>query len=140
MLSDLKFKGREDRRINGHWSPIWRLCPVCLLDFSVYARAENILEDEKYYKKLSKLEDKTLTEGDGIDHGNERKINKCELQVAISSLTTIYYFISVTSLEFWKQVKRKNIDELEATYAYKHDFELFGYSIKDYLKKIKYSD
>ena len=52
----------------------------------------------------------------------------------------IYYFISVTSLEFWKQVKRKNIDELEATYAYKHDFELFGYSIKDYLKKIKYSD
>ena len=49
-------------------------------------------------------------------------------------------FISVTSSEFWKQVKHSSIEELGATYAYKHDLELFGYSINEYLKKIKYSD
>ena len=84
-MRDLK----KNERVNGHWSPIWRLCPVCLLNFSVYARTENILEDEKYYKTLSKLPDNTLTEGDGIDHGNQRKINKCKFKID----TVILFYI-----------------------------------------------
>ena len=64
---------------------------MCHLNFSVYARTENILEDEKYYKKLSKLQDKTLTEGDGIDHGNQRKINKCKLNLVILLVIMILF-------------------------------------------------
>ena len=83
ILNELRTK----EGVNGHWAPIWRLCPVCHLNFTVYARTENILEDEKYYKKLSKLRHKNLTEGDGIDHGNQRKINKCRIIISISYIT-----------------------------------------------------
>ena len=45
-------------------------------------------------------------------------------------------FHSVTSKQFWDQVAEENIVMMEAAFAYKHDFQLFGYSAKDYLSKI----
>ena len=45
-------------------------------------------------------------------------------------------FPSVTSKQFWDQVEEENIKLMEAAFAYKHDFQLFGYSAKDYLGKI----
>ena len=45
-------------------------------------------------------------------------------------------YILVSSKEFWSQVDRENISNLAAQFAYKHDFEMFDYSIEEYLKKI----
>jgi len=112
VLNDLKTK----KNVNGHWAPIWKLCPVCLLKFTVYARAENISEDEKYYKAITGLDDKTGMK-DSIDHGNisPRKFS---------------------SKQFWDQVEKENILQIKAPYAYKHDFELFGYSLEEYLQNL----
>lgn len=118
VLKDIKRKP-SNGHINMHWAPIWRLCPVCLQPFTVYARTENIAEDEKYYKSISGLHYRT--DEDVIEHGNSspRKFS---------------------SREFWEQVDSDKILELSKEYAYKHDFELFGYSIKEYLSKIGYSE
>ena len=40
------------------------------------------------------------------------------------------------ALEFWRQVPSKYIKMLEEPFAYKYDFELFGYSINDYAEQI----
>ena len=45
-------------------------------------------------------------------------------------------YILVSSKEFWSQVDRENISNLAAQFAYKHDFEMFDYSIKEYLQKL----
>ena len=42
----------------------------------------------------------------------------------------------VTSKQFWDQVNEENISELGEDFAYKHDFEMFGYSLENYLSKI----
>ena len=46
---------------------------------------------------------------------------------------------SVTSKQFWDQVEEHNIKQLEAAYAYKHDFEMFGYSVQEYLSNMNVS-
>merc|ERR1719450_1811811 len=95
VLTDLQ---RNGEHANGHWAPIWRVCPVCLLNFTVYARLENMKEDEKYYKTISKLNLSDMSDKD--DHGNAspRKF---------------------TSKEFWSQVERSKIYKLAAQFAYK---------------------
>ena len=59
-------------------------------------------------------------------------LNLTELYISFFTLT-LYL---VTSKEFWDQVDEDKILELGEDYAYKHDFELFGYSIKEYLTSI----
>ena len=44
--------------------------------------------------------------------------------------------ILVTSKQFWDQVDEENISGLGEDFAYKHDFEMFSYSIENYLSKI----
>ena len=58
----------------------------------------------------------------------------------VYSLSFMWPHVLVSSKEFWEQVDVDKILELSEEYAYKHDFELFGYSIKEYLSKIGYSE
>ena len=51
-------------------------------------------------------------------------------------LTNKNFMYLVTSKEFWSQVERSKIYKLAAQFAYKHDFEMFDYSIEEYLKRI----
>ena len=37
VLTDLRRHG-QGGKVNGHWAPVWLVCPVCLLRFTVYAR------------------------------------------------------------------------------------------------------
>ena len=37
VLADLRRHGGGGK-VNGHWAPVWLVCPVCLLHFTVYAR------------------------------------------------------------------------------------------------------
>ena len=94
-------------------------------------RTENIAEDERFYKAISGLDDKTGQET--IEHGNASP-RKCEFKPLLGSL--LRFDISVTSKQFWDQVEVENIVMMEAAFAYKHDFQLFGYSAKDYLSNI----
>ena len=99
-----------------------------------FFRTENIAEDEKYYKSISGLQDRTGQ--DEIEHGNSSP-RKCKFHQVLTILLfcLISHFL-VSSKEFWEQVDTDKIFELGKEYAYKHDFELFGYSIEDYLAKI----
>ena len=36
-------------------------------------------------------------------------------------------------------MEKHNIKQLEAAYAYKHDFEMFGYSVQEYLSNMNVS-
>ena len=108
-----------------------------------FFRTENIAEDEKYYKSISGLHDRTGE--DVIEHGNSSP-RKCKLTLFYKCMYYLYYLsfmypnVLVSSKEFWEQVEVDKIHELSKEYAYKHDFELFGYSIKEYLSKIGYSE
>ena len=98
---------------NAHWRPIWHQCPVCSVNFSVYARMENMEEDIKYFKLLANVEDK--------------KSN-------LSPVNTVSR--KVDAKEFWSQVDMKYINMLAEPFAYKYDFEMFGYSLQEYIDKI----
>ena len=101
-----------------------------------FYRTENIFEDEKYYKTITGLDDKTGMK-DSIDHGNisPRKCKNFFFKVWIS-WTEIIQILLVSSKQFWDQVEKENILQIQAPYAYKHDFELFGYSLEDYLQNL----
>ena len=38
VLADLRRHRQQGGKVNGHWAPVWLVCPVCLLHFTVYAR------------------------------------------------------------------------------------------------------
>ena len=99
---------------NPHWQPVWQLCPVCSLNFTVYAKMENMKEDAQYFKLLA-----------NVDDDKKRKIGKPNSEP-----------ILVGALEFWNQVEAKYIHMLAEPFAYKYDLELFGYSIEEYTDTI----
>ena len=39
VLADLRRHRQQGGKVNGHWAPVWLVCPVCLLHFTVYARS-----------------------------------------------------------------------------------------------------
>ena len=108
-------------------------------------RTENIEEDANYYKEISGL--KVNASGKkNIEHGNSN-VRKCKffqnnfLLYQISEFIQfnkifLHLVILVTSKQFWDQVDEENISRLREDFAYRHDFEMFSYSIENYLSKI----
>ena len=47
-----------------------------------------------------------------------------------------YTVILVTPKQFWDQIDEENISRLVEDFAYKYDFEMFSYSLENYLSKI----
>ena len=48
----------------------------------------------------------------------------------------LYAVILVTSKQFWDQIDEENISGLGEDFAYKYDFEMFSYSLENYLSNI----
>ena len=61
-----------------HWQPVWRTCPVCHLNFSVYARVEHMEEDAELFKQLAGISDKG---GDKVEESNNTP--KLEIRLGV---------------------------------------------------------
>ena len=70
-------------------------------------------EDAKFYKLLANVDDK------------KKNINKTNSAPKL-----------VDAKEFWSKVDIKYVKKLAKPFAYKYDFELFGYSIQEYAEKV----
>ena len=70
-------------------------------------------EDARFFKMLANVEDET------------RKIKNTNSEPKL-----------INAYKFWGQVEEKYIKMLAEHYAYKYDFELFGYSIQQYADDI----
>ena len=99
--------------VNAHWKPIFEQCPLCSLNFSVYAKMENMEEDIQFFKTLAKVEDKNA------------KIGKSNSGPKL-----------VDAKEFWSKVDMEYVNRLAEPFAYNFDLEMFGYSIQEYLIEI----
>ena len=49
---------RGKTRLDPHWKPMHLQCPFCLLDFTVYAKVEELEEDTAYFSLKSNLTQK----------------------------------------------------------------------------------
>ena len=123
----------------GEWNPVF---PRITWQ-NLFSRTENIEEDAKYYKEISGL--KVNTGKKNIEHGNSN-VRRCKFLIFFICFkyqnlcqlieNILYLIILVTSKQFWDQVDEENISGLGEDFAYKHDFEMFSYSMENYLLKI----
>ena len=74
---------------------------------------EKMEEDGKFFKLLANVD------------GEKRKIKRTNSEPK-----------AIDAYNFWEQVEEKYIKMLAEHYAYKYDFELFGYSIQQYADDI----
>ena len=109
MLDDLKSKGAD---VDQHWRQQHLSCPFCLLEFSVYARMEELDQDSLYFFSTANLTT-------SIDY--KEKLNSA-------------HAASSTEKQFWSKVDKNIIERVGE--AYYTDFQMFGYSVQDYLRML----
>ena len=76
-------------------------------------------EDSNYFMKLSHIE-----------HYNTQNGNGTLIDISNAAVK------KVSAYDFWSQVSFENIERLQEPFAYKYDFELFGYSPDKYIKEL----
>jgi len=109
VLDDLKSKGAD---VDQHWRQQHLSCPFCLLEFSVYARMEELDQDSLYFFSTANLTT-------SIDY--KEKLNSA-------------HAASSTEKQFWSKVDKNLIERVGE--AYYTDFQMFGYSVQDYLRML----
>jgi len=105
VVANLKSGLRQDQ----HWRHQHQSCPFCLLNFSIYARVEELGEDTLYFILKAGLSDKL---------NPDIKMNPTKH----------------SDKEFWSLVDAATVAELVGLYSV--DFRLFGYSARDYLRSL----
>jgi len=112
VLDNLKKAGAQN--VDQHWRPQYLSCPFCLLQFSVYAHMEDLNEDSLYFFYKSGL----------LSRVNfSQKLNSAHAAKS-------------TEQSFWNQVNPELIDQLDESWSYKTDFEMFQYNVEEYLSQI----
>ena len=141
ILDNLKSRGSEN--VDVHWRPQHLSCPFCLLQFSVYARVEDMAEDTTYFFLKAGLKDRF----------NKSKINTSDYNkgsLLKSSLTLKPFFridiskkrnadghgINNTEQSFWSRVDPGLVSQLNKDWSYKSDFEMFNYSLLEYFDRL----
>lgn len=97
-----------------HWMPYYLHCTPCLVDYDVIAKFETLDRDQKYIIEKRKLEKKIKVSWKHLTKGKK------------TSDTVKKYFATITKDQLLKLYQK-----------YKVDFELFNYSIDDYLSYVK---
>ena len=100
MLADLKSKGEG---VDQHWRPQHFSCPFCLLEFTVYARMEELDQDSLYFFSTANLTT-------SVDY--KEKLNSA-------------HAASSTEKEFWSKVDKDLIGKMEEQWAYETDFRIW---------------
>lgn len=111
VLDDLH---KNQHAVDQHWRPQHLSCPFCFLEFSVYARMEELDQDSVYFFSQSHLTSR-------VDY--KQKLNSA-------------HAASSTEKKFWSSVNKELIDQLEEPWAYKTDFDMFEYSVAQYLQQL----
>ena len=101
--------------LDPHWRPQYLGCPFCLLDFSVYARMEELDQDSLYFFSKSNLTSRV---------NYKQKLNSA-------------HAASSTEKKFWSQVDKTLIPKIEEPWAYLTDLQMFQYSVKDYMNHLE---
>lgn len=99
-----------------HWMPYYLHCTPCLLDYDVIAKFETLERDQNYIVKKKHLEDKIKPTWKHLTKGVK------------TSDTVRKYFATIT---------KKDLMDLYD--KYKLDFELFDYSMDEYLSYVRES-
>ena len=106
-----------------HWIPYYLFCTPCLLNYDIIAKVETYLEDQLYIIRALGLESirprwRHRSASSGLQQPPQQQLPAS----ASASSTAAKYFSQL------------NESELRALYnKYKLDFELFDYSVEDYL-------
>lgn len=114
VLDNLKNAGASN--VDQHWRPQSAACPFCLLQFSIYARMEELNEDSLYFFIKSGLISRHNVNPD-------KKMNSAHAEHS-------------TETRFWEQVEPSVVELLQSQWAYKDDMEMFGYNVTTYLSDI----
>lgn len=99
-----------------HWMPYYLHCTPCLVDYEVIAKFETLDRDNNYIIQKSHLEKKIKPSWKHLTKGKK------------TSDTVQKYFATITKTELMKLYDK-----------YKLDFDLFGYSVDEYLDYVKQS-
>ena len=112
VLDDLR---TDPETANGHWRPQHMSCPFCLLGFNVYARMEELDQDSLYFFSKANLTTRV---------NYKQKLNSAHAATS-------------TEQKFWREVEKDLILLLEEPWAYGNDFQMFEYSVRDYMKTLE---
>ncbi|XP_018324385.1 carbohydrate sulfotransferase 11-like [Agrilus planipennis] len=96
-------------RFNEHWEPVWSFCTPCFFEFDVIAHVETLQEDADYLIKHAKLED----------------VIKPQWRHKSASQT------KDEAKKYFSELSQSQIKDLYN--IYRQDFEMFGYSVDEYL-------
>ncbi|CAH2002319.1 unnamed protein product [Acanthoscelides obtectus] len=93
-----------------HWAPITQFCTPCMFDFKIIAHTETLQDEQVYLIKVAKLEHLVKPEWRNAGKGaTSQNLKKYYSQLTRSQILQLYHF-------------------------YRYDFELFNYSVQDYLQ------
>ncbi|VEN39213.1 unnamed protein product [Callosobruchus maculatus] len=93
-----------------HWAPITQFCTPCMFDFKIIAHTETLQDEQRYLIKVAKLEHLIKPEWRNAGKGaTSQSLKKYYSQLTRSQILQLYHF-------------------------YRFDFELFNYSVQDYLQ------
>lgn len=105
--------GKSVARANQHWRPQHHECPFCLVNFTVYAKMEELDEDAKYFVTAANLTSRV--EADYVHNpsmsGGDNK-----------------------DCRFWSRVDPDTARRI--CQVFRLDFDMFGYSEKDYFREL----
>lgn len=107
-----------------HWIPYYLFCTPCLLNYDIVAKVETYLEDQVYTIRALGLQDairprwRHRTDHDG------------------TGSTGSSYNVSATARKYFAQITERELRDLHE--KYKLDFEMFQYSLDDYLPYVSH--
>ncbi|TRY72259.1 hypothetical protein TCAL_00216, partial [Tigriopus californicus] len=107
----------KSRPMDIHFRPQHKICPICAYNFTAYCHLEHLHRDTSYFLQKANVSQLLQTR----IHLNSR---------AFSSQSSKRQ----SEADFWSQIKPKTQEELYKLYYY--DFQLFGYSLSDYMTDI----
>ena len=101
---------RGAQGVDQHWRPQHLSCPFCSLEFTVYARMEDLDQDSLYFFTKA-----NLTSLIDVNRQLNRASSKGHREA-----------------EFWSGVDGKLVEQLAGPEAYQTDLAMFGYSTEEY--------
>ncbi|XP_059614033.1 carbohydrate sulfotransferase 11 [Phlebotomus argentipes] len=100
------------RELDMHWTPVTNFCTPCQVRFSVIAKFETLEEDQRYLIEKANIGHIVSPQWKNSGKGSKKTVALLE--------------------DFYNELSDKQVRELYRLFMY--DFELFGYSIRDFYR------
>jgi len=122
--------------IDGHFMPYSRRCIPCAMNYDVIIKFETLEQDSQYLidqcqlgDKLAVVHENPAPTGARTEQGQKNKSKKVKTGKSLPDKSASSSF---QSLDFFKDIPDSKIKQLYE--HYRHDFEIFGYSVSEYLQ------